>query len=288
MSRRRKQPNRKTSRVTPPRSAAASASPPRPDALEPLQLSLDAVPPEPVQTHTPPAPPQGDGPALHLGRARESRDPQGLGEAYTLAFPADGNAGKLLRDAHELLAPRPPLRADDPAEYRRAIERRMEDMRRAAELEEVAWELRLVEREAAVQRRRIERKQRTLERAAEREAKRAAGVLYADEKRRPNRPCHAEVDPDVWRVLKAEALRRRQTIGVLAGAVVASATEHPLPRSALERGAPQAQQRFVRLIGVDDETWQAFRVRASDAGVTVGRALGAVFASEARRVGRRG
>jgi hypothetical protein len=47
------------------------------------------------------------------------------------------------------------------------------------------------------------------------------------------------------------------------------------------------QQKFVRLTGVDEETSRAFRVGAADAGVTVGAALGAVFAAEARRIARR-
>jgi hypothetical protein len=276
MSRRRKQPSRKTSRVTPP-AAKPQDRIVAPQLFDSLTIPTHQVASQPEGAALPPASAE----TSNVDTLRPSR------EHHTLAFHATGNAGTVLQEAHQLVAARRPIDSDDPAAYREAIERRTAEMRRAAELEQLAWELRVVERDAAVQRRRIERAQASLTRAAEREAKRADGTLYIDETRRPNRPCHAEVDPAVWQVLKSEAVRRRETIGVLAGRAVAAAAARPLPRHALDVPSPSARQRFVRLTGVDATTWQAFRVRASDAGVTVGDALGAVFAAEARRIGHR-
>jgi len=213
-----------------------------------------------------------------------SRDlEQHNGEHHTFAFHAIGNPGNLLRDAYELLSPTHSIDSDELGDHRQAIDDHHARMRRAAEFERAAAELREIRRQAGVQRRRIERALRAAERAEQQETRRQAGGMYVGEKRAPSRPCHANVDPADWDVLKRVALHRRLPVGQLAGSVVIAAAERRRPlHPQHDRGA--VSRRFIRLLGVGDDAWVAFRLRAVESGLSVADALGAVFAAEARRL----
>jgi hypothetical protein len=171
----------------------------------------------------------------------------------------------------------------------------------ALRLEESALELRDAEEEAALVRRRIQRSEKAYRRRIDLEARRAAGGLYAGQRRSPNRPIHVEVDDGAWATLKAKAARRGRALGEDVGDLVAAAADAGLPpeRSSerrTERALPthgttgrlgRRASRYARLFLPDDGTWPKFRARAVDASVSTARAVGLVVEHEARRLGWR-
>ena len=114
----------------------------------------------------------------------------------------------------------------------------------------------------------------------------AEGGLYANQPRAENRPTRLAVDAGAWETLKGEAVRRRTSVGYLAGRLVVDVVRH----NALARVPADDRcvtQRFARLMRVDVETWTTFRSMAFDAHVTTTRMLGFVVEREARRLGWR-
>lgn len=162
-----------------------------------------------------------------------------------------------------------------------AIRRQIEEARALAE---AAAALRDAELEASVLRRHLERQVAAERHRLDRERRRAAGGLYAGERRSPGQTSRVAVHPKAWETLKGEALRRRSSVGYLVGALVTGAVRHNklLPDLAGERCATQ---RFARLLLVDADTWLAFRSLALDARVTTTRAVGALVEVEAVRLG---
>src|SRR5205823_2872866 len=156
--------------------------------------------------------------------------PTAESSGHTLAFPMRrrpgrvGNPGKVDADIATLLdrartkvepAASPPpqdaaaIRAQAVATYLAA--------REAAELEAAAAELRRAERRADAIRRRIDRQSATARRQTQVAKRRAAGGMFVGEKRSPNRPTHVDVDPVAWQAVKADAIRRRVSVGTAVG-----------------------------------------------------------------------
>jgi hypothetical protein len=156
----------------------------------------------------------------------------------------------------------------------------------AHELATSASILRDAELKAAEVRRRLQRTIEAEKRRLHRERRRAEGGLYANQPRSESRPTRLAVDAGAWEVLKGEAVRRRTSVGYLAGRLVADAVRHnTLPRAPADDRC--VTERFARLVRVDVETWTSFRSMAFDAHVTTTRMLGLVVEREARRLGWR-
>lgn len=91
---------------------------------------------------------------------------------------------------------------------------------------------------------------------------------------------HVEVDPDVWRFLRAQAIRWHLPLSEVVGQLVRSAVTGGVPVESAKPDVPGRRARgrrataFTRLHGIDHETWTAFRAEAAEAGVTVARAIG--------------
>lgn len=221
-------------------------------------------------------------------------------DAHRLAVIADGNNGSvgsrhvdsgadpadLLREAAALLQPRPRPADDDLEALRAAREETRRRIDEAWDLALAAGDLADAEWDERVLRRRVERQLGALQRRARIEEQRAAGGMYAQEIRTPNRPTHVEVDPDAWSVMKQRAFERGVLVGNAVAELVERTAEHGFTGQRNPQQARSAARRFSRLF-VDDETWCAFRARAVEAGVTVARLVGLVVEAEARRVGWR-
>lgn len=221
-------------------------------------------------------------------------------DVHRLAVVADGNNGnvgnghsgspadpaELLREAAALLQPRPRPTSDDLEALRAAREETRRRIDEAWDLALAAADLADAEWDERVLRRRVERQLAALQRRARIEEQRAAGGMYAQEIRTPNRPTHVEVDPDAWSVMKQRAFER----GMLVGTAVAELVERTAESGFTGQRNPQQPRsdahRFARLF-VDDNMWRAFRARAVEAEVTVARLVGLVVEAEARRVGWR-
>ena len=111
------------------------------------------------------------------------------------------------------------------------------------------------------------------------------------------RPVRVEVDPDVWAVVKREAVRRRLWLVWWVGDLVrievdslaaGEVSGRPSTRSRRSPGEddPQPWQRFLR-IDVGDEHWSAFRAAALDVDLGVGRYVGELAEAAAYDVGWR-
>jgi hypothetical protein len=208
--------------------------------------------------------------------------------------------GELLRRAADLVDVGTFESGDPETLRRRAAEVRLATAF-AMRLEDSALELRAAEEEAAIVRRRIQRSEKAYRRRTDLEAKRAAGGLYAGQRRSPNRPTHVEVDDSAWNTLKARAARRGRSLGEFVGDLVAAAAAAGLPperrsERRTERALPSGRttgrvgrraSRYARLFLPDDETWPRFRAQAVDASVSTARAVGLVVEHEARRLGWR-
>lgn len=179
--------------------------------------------------------------------------------------------------------PQKPLSPDEMRTQAAEVRREVSE---AIELAEAAAILRDAEVKAAEVRRRLQRTIEAEKRRLDRERRRAQGGLYADQQRADNRPTRLAVDGGAWEVLKGEAVRRRTSVGYLAGQLVADVVRHnTLPRVPADDRC--VTQRFARLVRVDVETWTSFRSMAFDAHVTTTRMLGLVVEREARRLGWR-
>jgi len=103
---------------------------------------------------------------------------------------------------------------------------------------------------------------------------RAAGIHWKRRHagRRAKQPTHVDVDPAAWRRAKAAAARKGMTVGHYVGTLV---------RSAAERGLPVVDEYaspihlFARL-DVDRPTWEAYKARCCDRGVSAARGVGLV------------
>lgn len=219
-----------------------------------------------------------------------------VNERHRLVTSENGSGGSSgNRDARELLAAAadlldvPPVASHDPTILQSSARQYQVLTQQAIELENAAAELREAQRAAAVVRRRVLRAERSAEKAAQRDALREAGRLYTGESRSPNRPVHVVVDPRARETAKADAIRRRQAVGLVVAALVNEAVDRPLDgydRGQRERSADQRATRFARLF-LDEDTWRRFRVTAGAAGLSAARAVGAVVETEARRLGWR-
>jgi hypothetical protein len=201
--------------------------------------------------------------------------------------------GVLLREAAELLRfERSP--SNDPAVLRRQAAELRAATSQALALEAAAGELLDAEYDAGVVRRRLERADGSYRRRADLEARRAAGGLYAGERRSPNRPTHVDVDDQAWSTLKAHAARRGRAVGAVVGDLVAKAADAGLPAERdserrSERGSSHGRRaaRYARLFLPDDDTWPRFRAQAVHASMSIARAVGLVVEQEAWRLGWR-
>lgn len=221
-------------------------------------------------------------------------------DVHRLAVIADGNNGnvgsrlqgspadpsELLREAAALLQPRPRPANDDLEALRSAREETRRRIDEAWDLALAAADLADAEWDERVLRRRVERQLGALQRRARIEEQRAAGGMYAQEIRTPNRPTHVEVDPDAWSVVKQRAFERGLLVGTAVAELVERTAEHGFTGQRNPQQPRSAARRFARLF-VEDEMWRAFRARAVEAEVTVARLVGLVVEAEARRVGWR-
>ena len=137
---------------------------------------------------------------------------------------------------------------------------------------------------------------RRVERLAEVAAARAAGTYWRDRdaRRTSTRPIHVAVDPTAWAALKAEATRRRTTLGETVGRLVRAEAERFNRRNSesgqgsLGREDPDQPSRtgsakvFAR-IATNDEDWANFKVDALIHGLTVSRAVGLLVEQTVRR-----
>lgn len=105
-------------------------------------------------------------------------------------------------------------------------------------------------------------------------AARAAGTHWKrrDSGRRAKQPTHVDVDPAAWRRAKAAAARKGMTIGHYVGTLVRSAAEQHLPPVATYGSTVRL---FAR-IDIDGPTWQAYKARCHDRGVSAARGVGLV------------
>ena len=214
-------------------------------------------------------------------------------EAHRLAVIAIDNGGSvgsaltLFEQAAEKVAQRPMRLASPSRDVMRAEAAMMRrEIAEATALAEAAMVLRDAEFEAAVLRRRLQRSISAERRRLELERRRAEGGVYANQARSDGRPTRLAVDPEAWDVVKARSIRRRTSVGYLVGRLVADVVSHnALP--AVDRYDRCVNQRFVRLIDLDVETWTSFRAMAFDAGLTTTRMLGVLVEREARRLGWR-
>lgn len=224
------------------------------------------------------------------GTSRQTASTIDEQDAYRLAVIEIDNGGSvgsalaLFEQAAAKVAQRTvPLREPGPDEMRAEAATIRRQVREARELAGAAAVLREAELEAAALRRRLERTIAAEQRRLDRERRRSEGGLYAGQPRSDNRPTRLAVDAGAWEALKAEAIRRRSSVGYLAGKLVVDAVRHnKLPRVGEHRGATQ---RFARLVLVDAETWTAFRSMAFDAHVTTTRMVGVLVEREARQLG---
>jgi len=111
----------------------------------------------------------------------------------------------------------------------------------------------------------------------------------------PVKATHVEVDAGAWRFLKAWAARWHRPLADIVSQLVRSAVMGGVPvEDAIEPTAPvelstgpgRRARAFARLPGIDDPTWDEFRAEATEAGVTVARAVGILAefaAAEIRR-----
>ena len=201
--------------------------------------------------------------------------------------------GALLREAVDLLRFEAAPSNESAALRQRAAALRAATTQALA-LEAAAAELADAEYAADVVRRRLERTQRSYRRRSDLEARRAAGGLYAGQRRSPNRPTHVEVDDRAWSTLKQKAARQGRVVGEVVGDLVAGAADAGIPpertsehRSERSAASGRRAARYARLFLPDDDTWPRFRARAADASVSIARAVGLVVEQEARRLGWR-
>jgi hypothetical protein len=198
-----------------------------------------------------------------------------------------GSALTLFEQAARKVAERPTARTPlSPDVMRSEAAKIRREIAEATALAEAAWVLRDAEVEAAALRRRLERTVAAEARRVERERLRAEGGLYANQPRSDARATRLAVEPGAWNVVKNEALSRRVAVGYLVARFVADAVAHnTVPRAVRDERC--VTQHFIRLIGLDVETWTTFRAMALDAHVTSTRMVGLVVEAEARRLGWR-
>ncbi|MBA2282867.1 MAG: hypothetical protein H0W25_16795 [Acidimicrobiia bacterium] len=115
---------------------------------------------------------------------------------------------------------------------------------------------------------------------------RAAGTHWQrrDSGRRAKQPTHVDVDPAAWRRTKATAAKKGMTIGHYVGTLVRSAAERELP---VVDTYASTTHLFAR-VDVDKPTWDAFKARCHDQGVSAARGVGLVVERAAsKRNGQR-
>lgn len=199
----------------------------------------------------------------------------------------------LLRSATSELWRRSSAQGTTPEEVRRWSHEAATMRHRVVELAD-AYEEALREQEAGqFVARRITRMVRPHERHLERERRRAAGGMYAGERRSPNRPTQVVVDAEAWAVVKAQAIRSRKAVAAVVGELVVQSLDEMVQSVVQTRStAPETarrrhpQRRFARLF-IDDEAWLQFRERAVQADVPVARLVGLVVEDAAWRLGWR-
>ncbi len=100
----------------------------------------------------------------------------------------------------------------------------------------------------------------------------AAGTHWKrrDEGRRAKQPTHVDVDPAAWRRTKAAAARKGMTIGYYVGTLVREAADCGLA----EVDAYATTTHLFARVDVDKPTWEAFKSRCYERGVTTARGVG--------------
>jgi hypothetical protein len=100
---------------------------------------------------------------------------------------------------------------------------------------------------------------------------RAAGTHWRrrDSGRRAKQPTHVDVELAAWRRAKAAATRKGMTVGHYVGILVRSAAEHDLP----EVDPYASTSRLFARVDVDKPTWDAFKARCHDQGVSAARGV---------------
>jgi hypothetical protein len=103
------------------------------------------------------------------------------------------------------------------------------------------------------------------------------------------RPVHVEVDPSAWEHLRYELTREHRGFGYAVGALVRASIGRPrLVQGHVDLDAAQPGRRagvYLRVSGVDDRTWSAFKAMAYTQCVTVARLVGILIEREATSVG---
>jgi hypothetical protein len=175
-----------------------------------------------------------------------------------------------------------------------------------AEAEKTALMTRLLGRKqdllaelGALQRERLEAQKttRTAERRLELDRRRAERLGSRTYGPRNGRPVRIDVDDGAWAVVQRDVIANRTSmighIGHLVTVEVEQLAAHQVTGSPSGRhrrspgeGDPAPHRRFLR-VHVDDDTWTALRVAATDIGITVTRYLGELVEAEAHRLGWR-
>ena len=104
---------------------------------------------------------------------------------------------------------------------------------------------------------------------------RAAGTHWKrrDAGRRAKQPIHVDVDPAAWRRAKATAAKKGMTIGHYVGSLVRSGERGEVP----EVDACVTTSRLFARVDVDKETWNRFKARCHERGVSAARGVGLVI-----------
>lgn len=99
--------------------------------------------------------------------------------------------------------------------------------------------------------------------------------------RRAQRPIHVEVDPDAWAEARADASRRGLGIGEYVGKLIVREVSHPSVGGAVDEER-QSCRLFAR-VDVDKLTWDTFKARCRDRGISVAHGVGVLVEAIANR-----
>lgn len=230
-------------------------------------------------------------PAHHSRASSADHQPSTPGQHTDLPLPLCGNGGssrraadtaevatleELLERLERMLAVpmAPPLASSDHREVRRWAEQaaagmvsRREGLKLVRQIERVLADECRTFRQIVCARERIEQRRALA-------AERVAGTHWQrrDSGRRAKQPTHVDVDPTAWRRAKAAAARKGMTIGHYVGALVRSAAERDFPAV----GAYASTTHLFARIDVDRPTWEAYKARCYDRGVSAARGVGLV------------
>lgn len=240
---------------------------------EPLPFELP--PPDPTPSRPPrvaadptPATPRHDTdlPLPLCGNSGNSRRAADVAEALTLS--------QLFEQLDRLIKvpAAPPLNDVDWRTVRRWAEEaaeglalRRDGLKLVREVERVLAEEWRTARQIANAKERFEQRKALAE-------ERVAGTHWKrrDAGRRAKQPTHVDVDPAAWRRAKMTASKKGMTIGHYVGTLVKRAAERGIP----EVDADPTTARLFARVDVDMPTWDAYKARCHDQGVSLARGVG--------------